>query len=443
VLAFAPARLAAQDTAQVVRWQPDIPVDRVVAVVGSTPILWSDVLFGIGARLRGQRPPEDPAVQAALAREVLTQMVDEELLIQTAQADTALKVADSDVAPQVDDAVKRVRDQFRSEAEFREALGREGYASADEYRRKLVDDARRSALQERLISKLRQEGKLLPAPVTEAELAEAFEGARGQLPKRPPTVAFRQIAVAPRATPAARDSAYAKIVALAEEIRKGADFEQVAKRESMDTFTREVGGDLGWNRRGRMVPEFDRMMFALTPGVVSPVVETVFGFHIIRVDRVQPAEVKARHILIRPRIDSTDVARARLRADTVLQQWRAGVPFDTLVARFHDPSEDRGSIDPFDRTQLPPSYQQALEGKGVGDFAGPFAVDDRRTGTQKFMVLQVLSQSEGGEYTLEEFRDRVREQLAQEKALRRYLDTLRRRIHVSVRLDAVIADPGA
>ena len=73
--------------------------------------------------------------------------------------------------------------------------------------------------------------------------------------------------------------------------------------------TKELGGDLGWNRRGRMVPEFDRMMFALNPGIISPVIETAFGFHIIRVDRVQPAEVKARHILIRPTVDTSDESR--------------------------------------------------------------------------------------------------------------------------------------
>jgi peptidyl-prolyl cis-trans isomerase SurA len=80
----------------------------------------------------------------------------------------------------------------------------------------------------------------------------------------------------------------------------------------MDPGTKQLGGDLGWNRRGGgLVPEFEQMMFALRPGDVSPVIKTAFGYHIIKVDRVQSAEVKARHILISPVIDSADVARAK------------------------------------------------------------------------------------------------------------------------------------
>jgi peptidyl-prolyl cis-trans isomerase SurA len=83
-----------------------------------------------------------------------------------------------------------------------------------------------------------------------------------------------------------------------------------------------------------MVPEFDRYLFgyyALQPGQLSPVVETAFGYHIIRVDRVNAGEVKSRHILVTPTIDSADVARARLEGDSVAAQWRAGASFDSLA----------------------------------------------------------------------------------------------------------------
>lgn len=122
-----------------------------------------------------------------------------------------------------------------------------------------------------------------------------------------------------------------------------------------------------------MVPAFDEMMFLLPPGQISPIVETQFGFHIIRVDRVQPAERKARHILIKPKYDSTDVALASIRADSVLTLWQKGTPFDSLVTRFHDTASDeaKGVLEPFERSRLPESYQKAFEGKKNGDFIAP------------------------------------------------------------------------
>src|SRR5207302_10547720 len=123
-------------------------------------------------------------------------------------------------------------------------------------------------------------------------------------------------------------AAKAKAESLLVDIKKGADFELLAKRESMDPGSKETGGDLGWNRRSQMVREFDRWMFALAPGQLSPVIETQYGYHIIRLDRAQPQEVKARHILIKPKMDSADVAAARLRADSVLAIWKNGkAPF--------------------------------------------------------------------------------------------------------------------
>lgn len=74
------------------------------------------------------------------------------------------------------------------------------------------------------------------------------------------------------------------------EIEKGLDFKEAAKQYSICP-SKDVGGDLGTFTRGQMVPEFEQVAFALKPGIVSPPVETQFGYHLILLDEVTPSEV--------------------------------------------------------------------------------------------------------------------------------------------------------
>ncbi|MDR0786836.1 MAG: peptidyl-prolyl cis-trans isomerase [Gemmatimonadota bacterium] len=92
-------------------------------------------------------------------------------------------------------------------------------------------------------------------------------------------------------TPAQRDS----IRALAESIRAraagGESFAQLATTYSQDPGSAQAGGDLGFFGRGRMVQPFEEAAFALEPGQISPVVESPFGYHIIRVEERRQSEV--------------------------------------------------------------------------------------------------------------------------------------------------------
>ena len=410
-------------------------VDRIAAVVGDRPILWTELMEEINERrARGLKLPTDSAGQMELSRGVIQEMVDEEAIVQHALRDTSVHVSDLDVQNAADAQMKRVRSQFKTDAEFAQALKSGGFGTPEEYKRWMTEKSRRSALQEKLFAKLRQAGKIVPVPVSEQDVNEAFEKSKTNLPKRPATVTFRQIVVPSKPSEKAKAAARAKAESLLVEVRKGGDFEQIAKRESMDPSSKELGGDLGWNRRGQMVAEFERWMFALAPGSISPVVETTFGFHIIRVDRVQPGEVKARHILIRPRIDSADIAAAKLRADSVLALWSAGANFDSLASKYHDSEEEKGSLQPFDRTQLPESYRTAFEGKSTGAFVTPFPIDDPARGAKKYVVAQIIKADDGGDYTLSDFKNQIRDQLAQERGMRRIIDQMRTDLYVSVRL---------
>lgn len=80
-----------------------------------------------------------------------------------------------------------------------------------------------------------------------------------------------------------RDEAMDKIEMVEDKLENGEDFKELARQYSDDQATAENGGDLGYISRGQMVEEFDKALFSLDEGEVSGIVETVYGFHIIKV----------------------------------------------------------------------------------------------------------------------------------------------------------------
>jgi peptidyl-prolyl cis-trans isomerase SurA len=430
-----------------------VQLEGIAAVVGDAIITRFDLQEQVLARIQRREVPE-PKTKAdtvTLQSETLQDMVEEELLLQKAK-ELKIDVADADITPAVDNQVKQIRSQFSSETEFRTALAKASMGTPDEYRKYLMDQMRRQAMHQKVLAKLRQDGKIIPVNVTDEQIAAEWEKAKPFLGPKPATVTFKQIVIAPTPSNPAREVARVKAESLLAEIKRGGDFERIAKRESMDLQTKDIGGDLGWMRRADNLPEFDRWLFGgpfaapLAPGQVSQVFETPYGFHIVRVDRVQVGEVKARQILIVPKIDSADVARTQKLADSVALLWKAGTPFDTLARKYHDykGKEETSLLTPWVRDSLPQTYQKAFLLRKANDIV-TFQIPGsaQRPDIPKFVVAQLLTVDEGGERTLPEMRLAVRNELSQRGGVRRYVDQLRKQTYVSIRLDeADKAKPG-
>ena len=407
-------------------------VDRVVAVVGNRPVLASQVDEELFSRQsQGVKIPSDSQGLGQVRQQIVSSIIDEELLVQQAQRDTSIKVTDEEIASGVEEQVRKVRSNFTSEVEYAAELKKAGFQTPEEYRRWLTDQQRRAAYQNRLIEKLRNDGKLKPVAPTEKEMKEFFEEQKSTMGNRPATISFRQIVISPVASPAAKAKTKAQADSIVLELRRGADFATAARRFSQDPGSKDQGGSLNWFRRGVMVPEFERVAFSLKPGVVSDPVESPFGYHIIQVERVQPGEVQARHILLVPEIDSAHVRQARALADSVRNALVAGAPFDSLQRLYHDRSAERqGENVPVNK--LPENYAKAI-GQAAAGTTLPVFTMPTAGGREQFVILQVTDRRPEGEIKYDDVRDSIRDQLGQQLAIRRYIDGLRRSTYVDIR----------
>lgn len=141
--------------------------------------------------------------------------------------------------------------------------------------------------------------RLVPGDVkvSDAEVREYYEEHRDEF-KRPATARLT-LAFLPKSLTAADTAAtLQRAQRLRAEILGGADFAEVARRESQDPGSKEQGGDLGTFGRGQMVEAFDQAAFATPVGQVSEPVLSPFGYHVIKVEERNGEQIRARHILL-------------------------------------------------------------------------------------------------------------------------------------------------
>ncbi len=421
--------------APTLRAQQAMPVDRIVAVVGTQPILASQLEEELAqAQATGQTLPQDSASRAALRRRILSSLVDTELLVQQAEHDTTVKVTEQEVQDAVESTVHNVRSRFASETEFQRQLRLAGFGGSEEWRRWLTESQRRAILAQRLQEQLRQKQIIKPISPTEAQMRAFWEENHGAAEQRPEVVSFRQILILPQPDSAARARGRATAESLLIALRGGTDFATTARAFSADSATRDSGGSLGWFRRGTMVKPFETAAFRLKPGGLSSVVETSFGFHIIQVERVQPAEILARHILIAPVITPAQIEAARTLAESIhaTMARTAGAAFDSLARLYSDENVPK-LAESVPLTAVAPEYQRLFAADSTPGLKSVLVLG-AGTARPQFVVLDVTKRQPAGEITFDDVREQIRSKLAQDLGVQHYIDRLRRQTYIDIRL---------
>jgi peptidyl-prolyl cis-trans isomerase C len=256
------------------------PVDpqsfpEIVAKVSDTEIKRTDLIVRadmIGSQL------QIPVKSVDFYRKVLDEIVGTELL-HRASVEKGYTPSDSDIQSQLDS----IRARFPDEATFTKQLANEGMT---------LDQLRVRMSRDMSVQKFIDTEVAPRAQVTE-EAKKKFYSENGDQMTRPEQahVSHILIKVDAGATAEARDQAKQKAEDLRQQIQAGGDFAALARENSDDPGSKANGGDLSWVSRGQTVPPFEAAAFALKPGEISGIVETQFGYHIIKLAELRPSSL--------------------------------------------------------------------------------------------------------------------------------------------------------
>lgn len=227
--------------------------------------------------LRGQTVPAEQ--QAAVDKQVVEQLISAELLFQA-----AAKFEIKDLETLIDAKMAQGKSRFKDEQDFKNAI-----KDLEMDEKALREYTRRDLLITRFV-----ETTFMPkAIISEADARTFYDKNSGKF-KREDLVKASHILIGVDAKASLDDKKKAreKAETLKKELAGGADFALLAKGNSTCPSSRQ-GGDLGFFGKGQMVPAFEKAAFALKPGELSDVVETPFGYHIIKLTDKKAAETTA------------------------------------------------------------------------------------------------------------------------------------------------------
>ncbi|MCL1139106.1 SurA N-terminal domain-containing protein [Shewanella pneumatophori] len=217
------------------------------------------------------------------------------------------------------------------------------------------------------------------------------------------------------------DAAKAKAEAIYKQLQDGADFAELAKTESEDTFSGEQGGQLDWFEAGVMEPEFDTALFALNKGEYSNVVKTNFGYHIIKAVDIQ-AGAQASFADVKDKIVAQLQDKQAVDKFYELQQILADTSYevpDTLAEAAKDLDVEVKTTPEFTRTNAPELFSKPdilKEAFSSNVLLDGMNSDVLEVAPNHVVVIRANSHKAAGTMELADVRNAIANRLKQEQA---------------------------
>jgi peptidyl-prolyl cis-trans isomerase C len=274
---------------------------EVVATVNDVKITAQELEQKLGlikARYASMGMPIEGEQLNQLRESILDNLIEKQLLYQESKA-SGIEVDNE----KIENEINKLKAQFESQEDFRKKIASSDYTE-DSLRQEMVENmAIRQLIEEKIESKI---------SVSDKELENYFKENQAEF-EVPEQVHARHILIktGPEASDEQKNEARKKIDEIQKKLDDGGDFAELAKEHSACQSGKQ-GGDLGYFGHGQMVESFDKAAFALEPGEISDVVESRFGYHLIKVEDKKPAGKKEYE-------DVKESIRQKLRQEKIMQ----------------------------------------------------------------------------------------------------------------------------
>ena len=363
-------------------------IDKTVAVIGNEAIMISDIEEQV-QMMRAQGMSSDRNLRC----EVLEQMMESKLFLMQARIDS-LTVNQDMVASEMSSRLDQVRTSLGGDEEVEKYFGKPLYRLRQEWTEALQDQNLTQQEQSQVASNIPE---LTPYDVK--QYLDTVD--KEDLPIVPIKYRLSQICIYPDRE-AANLAVKEKLLSLRERIIAGEKFSTLARIYSEDPGSARKGGELGMASKSIFWPAFSDAAMALKPGVISQIVETPDGFHIIEVLEKKGDMFNARHILIKPQYTAADREKAFRKLDSLKTEITNEAVTFPLAARFY--SEDTATrtnggqmADPqtgssyFEIDQLKPQDYAAIKDLKEGEISDPVESLDNegRSGNTVYKIIKV------------------------------------------------------
>ena len=325
--------LAAAMTAGTAAQKRTVMLDKVVAVVGSSSILYSDV-HRYAEELVKQRREQGYTSDRDPMNEALEGLLTRKLLFNQAQIDS-VEISDGDISSRVEDQLRTMIDQEGSipklEAKHHMAI----FNIRENMRQRYEEQAYAQAMQQQVIMKV----GIIPGEVEQFYKSISADS----LPMVPEQYVYAHITKFPKSIKEAKQRTRERLVDMRERIITGkAKFESLARMYSQDPGTMLRGGEMDPAPLNMLDPAFAAALEQMKPGQISEVVESQFGFHIIQMIDQKGVLYHFRHILLRPDYTNEELTEVTRELDSIADLIRADtINFDEAAMMFSDDANSK------------------------------------------------------------------------------------------------------